>query len=114
MTHTLADIINLAKVLTNKQFLLAVPVDKEQAVKIVHAQAVVLPSPWRTNLSEDLLDKQYHLCLPNWHRGSFKPVTQLFVPFDRENAPLNDNLLVYINGQIIWDNVRLAQQSKES
>lgn len=113
MTHSLAAIIKLAEVLSPEQILLAVPVDRNQAIQMVHSEAVTLPSPWRTNLNADLLYGQYHLCLaPNWHRGSFKPVTQLFAPFDRERAPLNNNLLVYINGQILWDNVRLAQMEK--
>lgn len=112
MTHSLAAIIKLVEVLTPKQVLLAVPVDKKQAIQILHVGAVTLPSPWRTNLNADLLYGQYRLCLPNWHRGSFKPVTQLFVPFDKERAPLTNNLLVYINGQILWDNVRLAQREK--
>lgn len=59
------------------------------------------------------MNAEHELCTMT-DNGLFKPVAQLFVPFDKERAPLNNNLLVYINGQILWDNVRLAQQSKES
>ena len=59
-----------------------------------------------------LLDEEYVLCRKD-QNGKFKEIQALWTPFDKDPAPLTNNLLVYINGQILWDNVRLAQQSKE-
>jgi len=68
---------------------------------------------WDIMLLMPILNKSYSLCTKDVD-GKFKPVAHVFVPFDKDRAPLTNNLLVYSNGQILWDNVRLAQQSKES
>lgn len=66
---------------------------------------------WDFMLLMPLLYKSYSLCTKD-KDGKFRPVTHLFIPFDKERAPLNNNLLVYSNGQILWDNVKLAQMEK--
>ena len=58
-----------------------------------------------------LLDEEYVLCRKD-KKGKFKEIQALWAPFDKERAPLNDNLLVYINGKVVWDNMLLAQRAK--
>jgi len=59
----------------------------------------------------ELLDKEYVLCSED-DSGNLKEIQALWAPFDKRRAPRTYNLLVYINGQILWDNVRLAQRAK--
>lgn len=110
-TNLLADLLLLAPLLGEHSYLLAIPVEEKYST-IVLTKGETL-NYWSLDMLNSVLGKHYYLCTYDEAAGKVREVTQLFVPFDRERAPLNDNLLVYINGQILWDNVRLAQQSRE-
>jgi len=58
-----------------------------------------------------LLETEYVLCSED-HNGRLKEIQILWAPFDEKRAPRTYNLLVYSNGKILWDNVRLAQMEK--
>ena len=110
-TNTLADLLQLAPLLGERSYLLAIPVEEKYST-IVLTKGETL-NCWSLDMLNSVLDKHYYLCTYDEATKKVREAPQLFVPFDKKRAPLTDNLMVYINGQILWDNVRLAQQSKE-
>ena len=108
--NTLEDLLKLSSMFGATTVLHAVP-ELSWCPPVKLTEDSVLDR-WDCFLLYPVFNKPYYLCFYNEAAGKYELVSQLFVPFDRERAPLNNNLLVYINGKILWDNVRLAQMEK--
>lgn len=103
-TNTLGELLRLSAVTQKDSRLVAVPEDSRDPVVVLPCGSSV--NHWTTmGLGLRALTQQYMLCFKRLD-GTMYPAATVWGTFDRETAPLTANLLVYSNGDIIWDNVR--------